>query len=106
LPTSKMKTDDGETLIETTNDVENKSAVKDRLTEITEGISHPSELAAVVGDGVVALAKVAKLRVEDESSGLVISEKLELDGKPGVASRDVAYEHGIDKFGGNGVDDP
>jgi hypothetical protein len=52
------------------------------------------------------LAEVTKLRVEEESLGLAILEKLGLDGEPGAASRDVADEHDIDKFGGDGVDDP
>ena len=103
---SKMKTNAGETLIETADDVEDESAIRDRLAGIAEGVSHPFELAAVVGDGEVALAEVAKLRVEEESPGLAISEKLGLDGKPGAASRDVADEHDIGKFGGDGADNP
>jgi hypothetical protein len=105
-PASKMKTNAGETLIETADDVEDESVVRDRLVEIIEGVSHPFELAAVAGDGEVALAEVAKLRVEEESPGLAISEKLGLDGKPGAASRDVADEHDIGKFGGDGADNP
>jgi hypothetical protein len=52
------------------------------------------------------LAEITKLRVKEESPGLAIPEKLGLDGELGAASRDIANEHDIDKFGGDGVDDP
>lgn len=80
----------------------------DRLAEIaeTESVSHLFELAAVVGDGEVALAEVAKLRVKEESPSFVILEELGPDGEPIVASRGVTYEHGSTKLGGDGADDP
>jgi hypothetical protein len=78
----------------------------DRLAKVAEGVSYPFELAAVVDNGEVALAEVAKLRIEDERPGLTVPEELRLNGELGTTSRDVTDEHGIDKFSGDGADDP
>ena len=76
------------------------------MDRLAEGVSYPFELAAVVDDGEVALAEVAKLHVEDERPGLAVPEELRLNGELGTTSRDVTDEHDIDKFGGDGADDP
>jgi hypothetical protein len=43
----------GELLVQTLKDIENESVITDDLTKITESVSHPLHLAAVVVDGEV-----------------------------------------------------
>lgn len=88
------------------DDVEDKSAVRDRLAKIAKSVGHPLELAAVDGDGEITLAEVAKLHVEEQGTSFPVPEELRNDGEPSTTSRGVANEDSISKLGGVGVDDP
>ena len=72
------------TLVEAADDVEDKGAIGDHLAEGREVIGHLVQLAAVLGGGEVALDEVAKPRLQLNGASLAVSEKLQLDGKPGV----------------------
>ena len=71
-------------LVEAVDDVEDKGAVRDDLAEGREIIGH-LQLAAVLGDGEVALDEVAKPRLQLNGAGLPIAEEMRLDGEPGVS---------------------
>ena len=50
-------------------------------------IRHLLQLAAVLGDGEVALDKVAKLCLKLDGACLAVAEELGLHGKPSVPGR-------------------
>jgi hypothetical protein len=91
--------------IEAADDVEDESAVRDGLTKVTERVSHPLELAAVVG-GEISLAEVVKLRVKEEGTSFPVPQELGFDGEPSTMSSGVADEDDVSKLGGDGADDP
>jgi hypothetical protein len=102
----KVKTDVGEALVQTADDVEDEGAVMNRFAKVAESVSHPFELAAVVGDGEIALTKIAEFRVEEERPSLAVPEELRLNGKPGGAGSSVAGEGSIGEISGDGADNP
>jgi len=72
------------TLVEAADDVEDEGAIGDHLAEGREVIGHLLQLAAVLGDGEVALDEVEKTRLQLNGASLAVAEKLRLDGKPSV----------------------
>ena len=53
MPTLEVHADGQKALAEAANDVEDERAIGDDLAQVTQGIGHGLELAAVVGDGEV-----------------------------------------------------
>ena len=84
LGSAKKRADVGEALVEAADDVEDEGAVGDDLAEGREIIGHLLQLAAVLGDGEVALDEVVKPRLQLNGASLPIAEKLRLDSEPGV----------------------
>ena len=66
----------GKALVEAADDVEDEGAVGDDLAEGREIIGHLLQLAAVLGDGEVALDEVTKPRLQLNGASLPIAEKL------------------------------
>ena len=86
-PTAPKKGSDvSEALVETADDVEDEGAIGDDFTEGTKFGGHLLEVPAVLGDGEVALDKVAKLCLKLDGAGLPDAEELGLDGEPGLPS--------------------
>jgi len=82
---AKERADVAEALVKAADDVEDEGAVRDDLADGREIIGHLLQLAAVLGDGEVALDEVAKPRLQLNGAGLPIAEELRLDGEPGVS---------------------
>ena len=74
-----------ETLVETTNDVEDKSPVRHGLAKSDEVVRHLLQLAAVLGDGEVALDEILEACLQVDGAGLPIAKKLRLHSKPSMA---------------------
>jgi hypothetical protein len=95
----------GVAVTEPAEDVENEDAVLHGPAEVTEGVRHALHPAAVVADAEVALDEGAEARVETQSPGLGIAQKLALERQPGLASvRRVADD--VVKVEGDRPDDP
>jgi hypothetical protein len=105
-PAPKVKTDVGETLVQTVDDVEDEGAVMNGFAKVAESVSHPFELAAVVEDGEIALAKIAKFRVEEECPSLAVPEEPRLNCKPGGTGNSIADEDSISEISGDGANNP
>jgi hypothetical protein len=98
-----MAPDTLEALGEATDDVEYQRTVADRFSEVSEGVGHVLEAAAVLRDGQVPLTEVAELDVEMEGASLLIPEELILEGKPNGASRGIPREHRFRQVVGDGA---
>ena len=71
-----MEADGGEPFVEAANDVEDKSAVGDRLAEVAEVLRLPLVEPTVIGDRKVALTEVVEINVGVEGARRLIAEKL------------------------------
>lgn len=95
-----------ESLVEAARRVQDESAVRDGLVEVSEGVSHALHLAVVVIDGEGALGESAELSVEEHGTRLAVVEELLLEAKPGGAGEDVvAVMDDVKELGGDGVED-
>jgi len=92
--------------VEATKEVEDERTIRDRLAEVTEGVRHALHLAAVLGDGKVALDEDSESGVEVESTSLAVAEELVLNGKPGLASGATALADDVLQLDGDGAEDP
>jgi len=72
----EMEADGSEPFVEAANDVEDKSAVGDRLAEVAEVLRLPLVEPTVIGDRKVALTEVAEINVGVEGARRLIAEKL------------------------------
>jgi hypothetical protein len=97
----EMNTYVGELLVEVADDVEDERAVRDVLAEATESIDHGLEVAAVLGDGEVALDKSAKLGVEEDHTLFTIVKELRLDGEPNDACSSAGLQYSLHKIVGD-----
>jgi hypothetical protein len=95
-----------EALDKTANDVEHQRAVGDPFAKVGEGVHHVLEMATVLRDRQVSLAKVAKLGVELVGVSLLVRKELALERKPGVAGYGVLKYNGFHQVNGDGVSDP
>jgi hypothetical protein len=102
----KVKADVGEALVQTADDVKDEGAIMNGFAKVAESVTHPFELAAVVGDGEIVLAKIAEFRVEEECPSLAVPEELRLNCEPGGTSNSVADEDNISEVSGDGADNP
>jgi hypothetical protein len=73
---TKEGPDMAEALVGTANDIEDESAVSNRLTKSCEVLSHLLEPAIVVGDGEVVLDEVAKPRLKVNGASLSVAKEM------------------------------
>lgn len=90
-------------LVEATDKVEDEGAVRNDLTEVPDVVRHALYLAAVVGDGEVALLGVAELGVEDERTCIPVAKEPRVNPKPGDAGADPTIEGCVNDGGGEGA---
>jgi hypothetical protein len=67
-----------EFLVEAAEKIENKSSVKDRLTQVPQGICHAFHLVAVSGDGKITLDESPEFRIKDYGTSLLVANELVL----------------------------
>jgi hypothetical protein len=83
----------GIAVTESAEDVEDEDAILHGPAQVAEGVGHGLHLPAELADGKVPLDEDAEARVEPQSPGLGIAQKLALKRQPGLASvRRVADE--------------
>jgi hypothetical protein len=71
---------------EPAKDVEDEDAILHGPAQVTEGVRHGLHLAAELSNSKVTLHEGAEARVEPQSPGLGIAQKLALECQPGLAS--------------------
>ncbi|KAG8065207.1 hypothetical protein GUJ93_ZPchr0004g38377 [Zizania palustris] len=76
----------GVDVAETAEDVEDKCALRNRLSEVTKGIRHPLHAVPVLRDGKIPLDEGAEGGVQLDSTGLAVAKELPLDRNPGLTS--------------------
>ena len=103
---TKERPNVAEALVEAADHVEDERAVSDDLAKGHEIIGHLFQLAAVVGDGEVALDEVAKPCLEVDGASLTVAKKLRLDGEPGMPSGGALGGDDLAKVVGERGDDP
>ena len=102
----KVKTDVGVALVETSDEVEDESPIRDDLAERAKVGGHPQETPAVICDGQITLGEAAELGVEVEGARLAVAEELGLHSKLGIACGDGTGGDGVSKVVGDGSEDP
>ncbi|KAG8083110.1 hypothetical protein GUJ93_ZPchr0014g46682 [Zizania palustris] len=80
---------------ETAEDVENKCAPRNRLSEVTKGIHHPLHATAVLRDGEISLDEGAECGVQLESTSLTVAKELPLDRNLGLTSGAAKLPHDV-----------
>jgi hypothetical protein len=92
-------------VIEPAEDVEDQDVVLHGLAKVAEGVRHCLHLAAELSNNKVTLHEGAETRIEPQSSGFGITQKLALERQPGLASvSSVADE--VVEVEGDHPDDP
>jgi hypothetical protein len=76
----------GIAVAESAEDVEDEDAILHGPAQVAEGVGHGLHLPAELANGKVPLDEGAEARVESQSSGLSIAQKLALECQPGLTS--------------------
>jgi hypothetical protein len=76
----------GVAVTEPAEDVEDEDAILHGPAQVAEGVSHGLHLPTELANVKVPLDEGAEARIESQSSGLSIAQKLALECQPGLAS--------------------
>jgi hypothetical protein len=92
-------------LVQPSEDVEDKVAVGDHMTEVTEGVGHALHLVSVVAYQEVALNEVVERGVEVKRAYLTIADELVLEREPDLARGDATLLGDVLKLTGDRAKD-
>lgn len=81
-----------------------QGAIKDWLTKIAECVGHGFHLGAIIGDRKVSLAESAEISIEDDSTGLLVTNELFLDIEPHQTHRKCAGVNELHEGWGDGTE--
>jgi hypothetical protein len=95
-----------ETLVQPPKDVEDEDPVINGGVEVSQTIDHGLELAVILIDREVTLNKSAKSSIKVNSTVLMVTEKLVLDGEPEVTRRATVFSDHLVKIRQDRVADP
>ena len=94
-------------IVETPQDIENHNLVLHRPAEVVKSINHALHPPAVLADKEVPLLEGAEARIELESAGLGVAEKLALEREPDLTCcATVGPANDIQEVEGEGTEDP
>ena len=96
----------GEVVVEAAEHVQDDRAVGDDFTEGPKVVNHLLVVAALLGDGGVALEKVAEHCLKLDGLCLPVLEKLGLDGELGLPSGGALGGDDFSKVIGQSAEDP
>jgi len=106
-PTAPKKGPDvSEALNEAADDVEDEGALGDDFAEGPKVVCHLIEMAAVLGDGEVALDKSSKLCLKLDGACFPVPENLGLDGEPSLPSGGALGGEFFGEVVGESAEDP
>jgi hypothetical protein len=95
----------GVAVIEPVEDVEDQNAVLHGPAKVTEGVRHCLHLVAELSNSKVTLHEGAETRIEPQSPGLGIAQKLALERQPCLASVSRVADE-VMEVEGDHLDDP
>jgi hypothetical protein len=95
-----------EALVQTLKDVEDEDPVFNGCAEVSQVVDHGLKLAALLIDWEVTLNKSTKDSIKVNSTLLMVTEKLILDGEPEVTRRATGFPDHLVKIRWDGVTDP